>query len=409
MSSERPIDGRGERSGSAAPELRLFLAGDALITRPWSHVAEPAFTRLVAEMRAADATAVNLETVIHDFSGYAQADSGGAWTASPPEIAAELKWAGVDLLAHANNHAFDYGSAGILTTRAHVEAAGLVLAGSGRDLDAARAACRLERDGLRVALVAMTSTFAPYGQASRSRPDLHGRPGVNPLALTEPGGLADASWLARWWRRSAARRGAGARVVAADAAANLGAIAEAARCADVTIASLHAHARRGWLPQFARAALAAGADVVLCHGPHRIKGIELVDGKPIFYGLGDFVYQVEGIARFPAEAYAAVGLGPEACREDLLRALRESSLLGERFAYEGCAAALRLRGGRLAELRLLPLDLQFDAADAARGRPRWADPELGRRIIERIARRSRRYGTRIAFAADGTEGRVALA
>jgi poly-gamma-glutamate capsule biosynthesis protein CapA/YwtB (metallophosphatase superfamily) len=59
--------------------------------------------------------------------------------ASPPSIAAELKWAGFDMLAHANNHAFDYGASGVLETIDHVERAGLVLAGSGPDLQRARA------------------------------------------------------------------------------------------------------------------------------------------------------------------------------------------------------------------------------------------------------------------------------
>ncbi|MGH6894188.1 MAG: CapA family protein, partial [Dongiaceae bacterium] len=115
----------------AEQSLSLFLAGDAMITRPWSRVADQAFLDLVARMRAADVAIVNLETVIHEFQDYAQAQSGGAWMASPPAIAAELKWAGIDMLAHANNHAFDYGAGGILETLRHAAAAGLVLSGSG--------------------------------------------------------------------------------------------------------------------------------------------------------------------------------------------------------------------------------------------------------------------------------------
>ena len=109
-------------------DFSLFLAGDALITRPWSHVYDPAFLRLIEEIRAADISIANLETVIHEFKGYAQRDSGGTHMASPPAIAAELKWAGFDMAIHANNHAFDYGSSAILETLEHVGEAGLVLA-----------------------------------------------------------------------------------------------------------------------------------------------------------------------------------------------------------------------------------------------------------------------------------------
>ena len=101
-------------------QLSLFLAGDALIVEPWSQIDDPTFLRLVAEMRAADVAIVNLETVIHDFKGYAQADSGGTYMASPPSIAGELAWAGVDMVSSANNHAFDYGTEGILETLEHV-------------------------------------------------------------------------------------------------------------------------------------------------------------------------------------------------------------------------------------------------------------------------------------------------
>jgi poly-gamma-glutamate synthesis protein (capsule biosynthesis protein) len=421
----------------AASGLSLFLAGDAMLTRAWSGARDPAFARLVAEMRAADVTLANLETVIHSFQGYAQADCGGTYVSSPPEIAAELRWAGIDLLGHANNHAFDWGSTGVLETLAHVEAAGLVLAGSGSDLEAARAPRYCASVHARVGLVAMAATFIRYGKASRSRPDVKGRPGVNPLELrherlTEltPRAAAALRGIARLCQQPVEQR-AGTRfrafgrefcvgertrrvrrrsVDAGDAAANLGAIERAAHASDLAIASIHAHTQKRWLPGFARKALAAGADVVFCHGPHKLRGIELVGGKPILYGLGDFAFQVDGVARFPAEAYERLGLGDDATREDVVRADRERTLGGERFAYEGCAAVLRYRGRSLVELRLLPLDLQFDAsAEGLRGCPRWADPELGRRIIGRLAALSRPFGTRITFNPARCEGRVELA
>jgi poly-gamma-glutamate synthesis protein (capsule biosynthesis protein) len=416
-------------------ELRLFLAGDAMIFEPWSRVQDPAFDRLIAEMRAADASILNLETVIHEFKGHAQADSGGTYTAAPPAIAGELRWAGVDMVAHANNHAFDYGSIGILETLEHVAAAGLVLAGAGRDLQDARAPRFFDCGGRRVGLVAMASTYVRYGRASRSRPDLHGRPGLNPLEVTREDVIEVSPGLARVLRRIAELRGkpldgakpsgfrlfgrrfraaektrrvAGRRAVPADAAANLDAVAQAARQADLTIASIHAHSQQRWLTGFARDAFAAGADVVFCHGPHDVRGIELVDGKPVFYGLGDFVFQIDSIARFPAEAYEPLGLGDEATADDVWRAQPERSLLRDRRAYEGCAAALRFRDGKLGEIRLLPLDLQFDARKPARGRPRWADPRQGREIIERIAERSEPYGTKIRFDTASNQGFVEI-
>jgi poly-gamma-glutamate synthesis protein (capsule biosynthesis protein) len=267
----------------------------------------------------------NLETVIHEFKGDAQADSGGVYMASPPRIAAELKWAGFDMLAHANNHAFDYGSSGVLETIEHVEREGLLVAGSGPDLQNARAPRYIQSNGSTVALVALASDFVPYGKASQSRGDLRGRPGVNPLTVKRGRiiHLRLGRTLSRFPRLEGLLRNVrglrrlpslqlnvewGRQAAAADRKANLAAISEAASKADIVVLSVHAHRQGDWLTKFAHEAIDRGADIVFVHGPHQVRGIELYRGKPIFYSLGDFVFEAEQVARFPAEAYERLGL-----------------------------------------------------------------------------------------------------
>jgi hypothetical protein len=65
--------------------------------------------------------------------------------------------------------------------------------------------------------------------------------------------------------------------------------------------------------------------------------------------------------------------------------------------FEGFTATVSFADGRLSRISLIPLDLQFDAADERYGRPRIAAPELGRRIVEEVAALSRRFGTRIVY------------
>ena len=417
--------------------LSIFLGGDAMITEPWSEIDDPAFAGLVAEMRAADTTIVNLETVIHEHKGFAQPESGGTHMASPPAVTGELKWAGIDMVAAANNHSFDYGSAGILETLEHIEAEGIRLAGTGRDLQAARAPAFVSSDAGTVGLVSMASTFIPYGRASNSRPDMHGRPGLNPLTPTKKvaGTItpALAGTLAGWrfGARSKCRpargdtfRFLGLRFLVGDTpafnafrrsvspidlAANLQAIATAAGKADVTIASVHAHVQSSWLPKFARRAINSGADVVFVHGPHEVRAIEFYAGKPIFYCLGDFVYQPHRIIRFPAEMYDKHGLGPDATVKDLWPVWETGmGLSSKRKTFEAFCSVLDFDGGRLERIRLLPLDLQFDAPPEIRGRPRLADAALGRRIIEEVAVLSRKRGTVVRYDAARNEGNVEL-
>jgi Bacterial capsule synthesis protein PGA_cap len=64
----------------------LFLAGDMIVMRPLSNSDDPRFLELVHEIRNADAAVVNLETLFHDFEGYPQADSGGTYMVTSPEI-----------------------------------------------------------------------------------------------------------------------------------------------------------------------------------------------------------------------------------------------------------------------------------------------------------------------------------
>jgi poly-gamma-glutamate synthesis protein (capsule biosynthesis protein) len=421
----------------ATDDFSIFLAGDAMITRPWSQVTDPAFLQLIEEIRLANVSITNLETVIHEFKGYPQRDCGGAYMASPPAIAGELRWAGFDMLAHANNHTFDYGSSAILETIEHVEKAGLVLAGSGADLQQARAPRYISRDGVVVGMVAMAASFIPYGQASRSRVDVQGRPGLNPLTLTRrnraivvpPNTAGRLRALGRvlgraphklegrsfkvGFRFHVGRRFGIERsheVTDKDRNANLKAVSEAASNADIVVASIHAHFQGRWLREFAMDVIERGASVVFVHGPHEVRAIEFHHGKPIFYSMGDFLFEVEGIERIPAEAYERVGLGDEASPRDMIVTARRGglSLLDKRPAFEGFATVLTIAEGRVAAIRLLPLDLQFDAPGPQRGRPRIARPELGKRIIESVAALSQFNGTLIRYDPATNRGLVQI-
>lgn len=408
-------------------DISLFLAGDTILTVPWSHDDSADFLRLVGEIRAADAAIVNLETLIHEYRGYPQADSGGTYMASPPGIAAELKWAGIDMVGHANNHTFDYGSIGVLENLENLTAAGVLLAGSGPDLEYARAPRYFTSSDGTVALVSMSSTFAPYGKASLSRFDMHGRPGLNPLTVTSdtvvtitPAMAKDLEGAAKFLGFTGERftyrefsiaglrfqvgdsfdLSMGLRPIPRDRSANLAAIKDAARNADVVVASLHYHGKGDWLRRFAHEAIDEGADVFLVHGEHRVRGIEIYKDRPIFYGLGDFVFQAELVERLPWEYYDRYGLDEEATPQEAFAARSAKGTRGNKSrpeSFEGMAASLCISDGSISEIRLLPVDLHFEAAAPVRGRPYLADSKLGAHIIRDARMASGQFGTRIDF------------
>ena len=311
-----------------------------------------------------------------------------------PSLLKEITWAGFDMVAHANNHAFDYGSIGVLETLENVEKAGLVLAGSGKDLQSARAPAYFKGANGTVALVATASTYIPYGRAGASRPDLHGRPGLNPLQVSYQKALPSAGpirLIIPTW----------ARINPKDLEGNLEAVRAARARADLVVFSIHAHEQGRWLKQLAHRVIDAGADVFFSHGPHEIRGIEIYRCKPIFYGLGDFVYQQEQIRRLPAEYYESKGIKGDATWEELLAAREQQTTPRPHAARsaerEGLGAVVRIGKNGASEVRLIPVDLGFGQPIPIRGRPRIADPDLGRKIIADVTERSKPFGTTIKY------------
>ena len=93
-------------------------------------------------------------------------------------------------------------------------------------------------------------------------------------------------------------------------------IQDAKKQADYVLVSVNSHEFTGkhtvnscdFLKTFAHACIDAGADAILGYEPHELRGIELYKEKPIFYSLGNFIFQSDTVRYQPAEAYEAAGL-----------------------------------------------------------------------------------------------------
>src|SRR6266851_1082277 len=195
---------------TAAPDssFRFALAGDSIISRRLSVYDEPAYLRMFDRIRSADAAFTNFEMLVHDFEYPGAPVSGGTYMGAPAWVLEELKWAGFRLFGIANNHSLDFGTDGLLGNIRHMEKAGLVYAGAGENLARARAPGYLDTKKGRVALIACASTFSPLSPAGEQRPDMKGRPGLNPLRFkttytVEPSTLASLRALAKASSQSA--------------------------------------------------------------------------------------------------------------------------------------------------------------------------------------------------------------
>lgn len=430
--------------------LHLVAAGDALISQSIAGFSEPRFMKLLDLIGAADAGFVNLEGVVRNREeGTPQAESGGTWVSISPTHAQELAQLGFNLFATAHNHSLDWGADGLLAMNAHLDALGITHAGAGENLAAARQPAYLDIPNGRVALISAATSFNNWNRAGNSRPDCQGRPGLNGIRVkttlqVTPEEFAtlqhlnselklDAKTLLReklgfkapavpgtlTFGQYEVRSGPVRKLLlepnTRDVTSILNAVREARRQADWVVFSVHNHEMGdgklevppAWLQDLCRQAVDAGADVVLGHGPHVLQGIELHEGKPILYSLGNFIFQNETQAQQPADFYEAQGLGPDDGPADLFdKRAQNGGFAAHAHYWQSVLADFEWSGGRLARLRLHPVTLGMGLRRSIRGRPMLADPLEGEQIIRDLAGLSEEFGTTIRW--EGGTGAVLI-
>jgi len=354
----------------------------------------------------------------------------------------EVKGMGFDVVSTANKQSFDYMYGGLFRTKDHLRRVGVPHAGTGKDLAEARQPTYVETTRGRVALIAASSSFAPHGRAGDARRDMQGRPGLNPLrfetwygvkpetmekikelneGLVNELGLPevvqpeDAYYFMRNKFVVGEDIGTHTRANKADMEGNLESIRDATRQADWVLFSLHAHEGvpndsdrpAEFVEEFARAAIDAGAYAVIGHGHHGMRGIEIRQGRPIFYSLGNFIFQNETVYKMPADFYERYKLDPygktPADAYDARASMPpqpgypESKWFTEDQKYWiSVIPHMAFEGEGLRELRLYPVELGQDKPRSQRGRPMFVERELADRILGIIADLSKPYGTEIS-------------
>lgn len=261
----------GQRGPANAAAINIKAVGDIVIGSDWpaSHYPAGFEARAAAGLRQvigrADIIFGNFEGALttHDVS--TKRPNGGTVFAfrMPPHFAGLLREAGFNVMAIANNHTYDFGERGYADTLTHLARAGMVLVG--------------ENDKIGLQTVRDT-TVAWIGFSHLARNN----------------NVRDLDKLAELVRQARSR-------------------------ADIVIVSMQAGAEgnehlrvrnhdemflgenRGNMFAFAHKAIDLGADLVIGHGPHVVRGMECYKGKLIAYSLGNFVgYNALSIKRAAA-------------------------------------------------------------------------------------------------------------
>jgi poly-gamma-glutamate synthesis protein (capsule biosynthesis protein) len=189
--------------------------------------------------------------------------------------------AGFDVVSYAGNHCMDWGPVGFHDTLDNLKAAGLQVVGAGANIAEARAPVIVDKEGRKVAFLAYSSIL-PMGYWAEAN-----KPGCAPMRAhtlyeqiehDQPGTPARVT---TWAHRE-------------DLAALKADIAAAKQKADVVIVSLHwgIHFIPAVLADYqfevGHAAIDAGADLILGHHAHILKGVEVYKGKVIFHSMCNF-------------------------------------------------------------------------------------------------------------------------
>jgi poly-gamma-glutamate synthesis protein (capsule biosynthesis protein) len=358
------------------PALSITLTGQSMI-RSDIRVHTPSAVSTIAPLLKGDVVFTNFEaTIIDERKGQSRLD--GRFL-SPPEALDALKALGFNLLSLSNNHSWDLKVPGIQNTLQEVSRLNLAHAGTGNTVEEAVAPAYLHTPKGTVALVAMASGLIAQGGSATTT-----RPGVNELRV-ETGNKPNEE----------------------DAQRILHSIRDASKRADLVMVYQHNHVfdkpfgtimqeelperlkPPDWLKNWTHAEVDAGADIIVMHGAPLLHGVEIYHGRPIFYDLGNFIFQVPPTL----------------------------ILLDEPINWESVVAYVEFRGKELQSVKLRPIAQnkigqgQADTQDEhtnnlflqTRGLPTLATGEQAHYILERLAELSQPFGTTVEVKGDTAE------
>ena len=418
-------------------KIKIALTGDVLMT----HQIPPyESSKCIKDFfKTHDCVIGNLETVIRDdIDGYPEAFPGGGSVFATPNCLKELKEWGFNMFSTANNHSMDYGHGGLLATNRNLDYYGFKHAGTGDNLAKASSACYFETAKGRIALLSVTSSFHDSYLAGPQNQESCGRPGVSPLrhkALYElpsvdfgklseianksginsyhdqarkEGYLLDTENLkfGSFEFKEGNKYSLSTSPLQIDLDRTLSAIKEARFNSDVVIVSVHSHQfaqeknkSPEFLEKFARKCCNEGADVVFCHGPHVIRGVEICSNSAIFYGLGNFIFQHEGMEYLPEEMYNKYGLernnvsGPSVLFEKRSKG-GKIGLMKNKDAWNSFLVSLEI-SEKTIEIHLLPIVImQDEICKGFKGMPRLVN---NKETLDKLVFLSSEYGTCITI------------
>jgi poly-gamma-glutamate capsule biosynthesis protein CapA/YwtB (metallophosphatase superfamily) len=371
--------------------ITITLAGQSMI-RSDIRATAPAAVPVIQGLLKGDAVFTNFEAAVAEKG---ETVHEGRGFLAPPEALDALKIFGFNLLSLSDNHAFDLKVKGIQNTIREADSRKIIHAGTGNNLAEAAAPGYLYTPKGTIALIASASgLITPGGSATADRP------GVNELRIEAGAKENEATVDLPGAPGNAPNQEDSQRI--------LQSIRDARQHADLVMVYQHNHvfgnhsfatiftegmperlAPNDWLRHWTHAEVDAGADIIVMHGAPLLHGVEIYHGRPIFFDLGNFIYNLP-----PTLTY-----------------------IDEPMSWESVVSCVQFQGKNLKSISFRPIVLNYvgegqpDIHNAytnnefldTRGLP---SPVTGARagyILQRLADASKPLGTTIEIKGDTAE------
>lgn len=371
--------------------ITITLAGQSMI-RSDIRETSPAAVPVIQGLLKGDVIFTNLEAAVAE-KGETTHEGRGFLT--PPEALDALQAFGFNLISLSGNHAFDLKVTGVQNTLRETASRKIARAGIGNNVAEATAPGYLHTPKGTIALIASASGLIAPGASATAN-----RPGVNELRVEAGGRQNEAT--------EDLPDGIANTPNQEDSQRILQSIRDARQHADIVVVYQHNHvfsnhsfatvfteglperlAPNEWLVKWTHAEIDAGADIIVMHGAPMLHGVEIYHGRPIFYDLGNFIYNL-----VPTLTY-----------------------IDEPMNWESAVATVQFEGKNLKSVSFRPIALN----NIGQGQPDMHDeyannqflqtrglptPVTGKRagfILQRIADASKPFGTVMEIRGDTAE------
>lgn len=249
-------------------ELSIFFGGDTLLGDAAQKILDKKgyiypFKYLDQIYKSADVRSFNLESPVSQNAKKLEVEKDYIYN-MPPRVLDVFKQKGFKVFYLANNHMTDYGHEGLLETITHLNKNSMLAIGAGRNKNEARRALIIRKGNIKVALLNYMSFRKSYHEKYQH------------FASKNHSGVAALSRTAVYNDINALRKiGVNTIVVSIHWGNNYEPVSEKQLLE-------------------AKMVVKAGADIIVGHGSHQYQPISILDGVPVFFSVGNFIFNTPG-------------------------------------------------------------------------------------------------------------------